>query len=42
MFVDNGVIKVMQIAEADDDTAGGARPEVTCIENMLKLIAEVK
>ena len=38
MFVDNGVIKVMQIAEAPDDPAGDARPEVSCIENMLALI----
>ena len=38
MFVDNGVIKVMQIAEAPDDPAGDARPEVSCIENMLGLI----
>ena len=39
MYVDNGVIKVMQIAEAPDDPAGDARPEVSCVENMLKLIA---
>ena len=38
MFVDNGVIKVMQIAEAPDDPAGDDRPEVSCIENMIKLI----
>jgi 2-Cys peroxiredoxin 5 len=41
MYVDNGVIKVMQIAEAPDDPAGDDRPEVSCIENMLKLIGEL-
>lgn len=40
MYVVDGVIKVMQIAEAPDDPAGDARPEVSCVENMLKLIAE--
>lgn len=39
MFVDNGVVKVMAIAEAPDDPAGDARPEVSCIENMIALIA---
>ena len=39
MFVDNGVVKVMQIAEAADDPAGDDRPEASCIENMLKLMA---
>jgi len=41
MFVVDGVIKVMQIAEAADDPAGDDRPEVSCIENMLKLIKEL-
>jgi len=41
MYVDNGVIKVMQVAEAPDDPAGDARPEVSCIENMLELIAKL-
>ena len=37
-LVVDGTIKVMQIAEAPDDPAGDARPEVSCVENMLKLI----
>jgi len=41
MYVSEGVIKVMQIAEAPDDPAGDDRPEVSCIENMLKLISEL-
>ena len=40
MFCVDGTIEVMQIAEAADDPAGDDRPEVSCIENMLKLIAE--
>ena len=41
MYVDNGVVKVMQIAEAEDDPAGDDRPEVSCVENMLALIAKL-
>ena len=41
MYVDNGTIKVMQISEAPDDPAGDDRPEASCVENMLKLIAEL-
>ena len=41
MYVVDGVIKVMQVAEAADDPAGDARPEVSCVENMLKLISEL-
>ena len=31
----------MQIAEAEDDPAGDARPELSCIENMLVKIGEL-
>lgn len=41
MFIDNGVIKVVKISEAEDDPAGDDRPEASCIENMLTLIAAV-
>lgn len=41
MYIEGGAIKVLQIAEAADDPAGDARPEVSCIENMLKLIEEL-
>jgi len=40
MFVVDGTIEVMAIAEAADDPAGDDRPEVSCIENMIKLIGE--
>ena len=39
MYVDHGVVKVMQVAEALDDPAGDDRPELACIENILKLMA---
>jgi len=42
MYVEDGTIKVLQIAEAADDPAGDDRPEVSCVENMLKLIGELK
>ena len=41
MYVVDGVIKVVQVAEAEDDPAGDARPEATLIETMLPLIAAV-
>lgn len=37
----DGVIKVIQVSEGPDDPAGDASPEDSCIDNMLKLIAEV-
>lgn len=40
LFVDGGIIKVLQIAEAEDDPAGDARPEVSCIENMIEKISQ--
>ena len=42
MYVVDGVVKVMQISEAPDDPAGDDQPEVSCIENMIKLIGELK
>jgi len=42
MYVDNGIIKVIQIAEAEDDPAGDDKPEATLIETMLPLIAAAK
>ena len=41
MFVDDGTVKVMQVAEAVDDPAGDARPEASCVENMLELIGKL-
>ncbi len=41
MFVDDGVVKVVQVAESPDDPAGDAYPEVSCIDNMLEKIAEL-
>ena len=41
MFVDNGVVRVLQVSEAADDPAGDDRPETSCVENMLKLIGEL-
>lgn len=40
MFVADGVVKAMAIAEAPDDPAGDDRPQVSCIENMLELISK--
>ena len=39
MYLDDGVIKVINVSEAEDDPAGDDKPESSCIENMLKEIA---
>ena len=39
MYCVDGVLKAMRIAEAPDDPAGDDKPEESCIENMLKVIA---
>lgn len=41
MYIVDGVVKAMAISEAADDPAGDDRPEASCVENMLKLIAAV-
>ena len=38
MYVDNGVIKAMEISEAPDDPAGDAYPDLSCVEHMLGLV----
>jgi len=36
MMIDNGVIKIFNIAEAEDDPAGDECPEVSLVEKMLE------
>jgi peroxiredoxin len=38
LYVDDGEIKIVRIAEAEDDPAGDARPEVTLAPAMLEAI----
>lgn len=35
MLVDNGIIKTINVAEADDDPAGDDKPTVSLVEKML-------
>jgi len=42
MYIEDGVLKAMEISEAPDDPAGDARPESSCIENMLTVIGALK
>jgi len=39
MLIDDGVIKTINVAAAEDDPAGDARPEVACVEKMLEDLA---
>lgn len=36
MLIDNGVIKSVHVAEASDDPAGDARPDVSLVEQILR------
>lgn len=38
LFVDDGVIKVSEVSEADDDPAGDDDPEDTCAPAMIESI----
>jgi len=38
MLVVDGVIKLLEIAEAPDDPAGDDRPQKACIENVLEVM----
>lgn len=40
IYVVDGIIKVISIAEAEDDPAGDARPEASLIETMLPQISQ--
>lgn len=42
MYVDNGIVKAVEIAESPDDPAGDAKPDVTLCDNMLKHIPDLK
>jgi len=39
MLIDDGAIKTINVAAAEDDPAGDARPEVACVEKMLEDLA---
>lgn len=41
VYVDDGVIKAFEVAEAPDDPAGDAKPDVTLVENMLTHIPDL-
>lgn len=42
IYAVNGEIKAIRVAEAEDDPAGDANPEVTLAESMLEAIRAVK
>ena len=41
-YIENGIVKAIRIAEAEDDPAGDDHPDVTLADAMLKVIADVK
>jgi peroxiredoxin len=42
MFIDDGIIKTINVAEAEDDPAGDANPTATLVEQMLKDIPDLE
>lgn len=40
-FIDEGIIKSFNVAEAPDDPAGDDRPEVACVEKMMADLEEL-
>jgi len=42
MYIENGIVKAIRVAEAEDDPAGDDHPDVTLADAMLKVIADVK
>jgi len=42
LYIDDGTVKVVRVAEADDDPAGDARPDVTLAESMIEAISGLK
>lgn len=42
LYVEDGVVKIVRVAEADDDPAGDDFPEVTLADAMISAIKELK
>jgi 2-Cys peroxiredoxin 5 len=42
LYVENGVVKIVRLAEAFDDPAGDDRPEVTLADSMVDAIKALK
>ena len=42
LYLEDGVVKAIQVSEKPDDPAGDDFPETSCAPNMLKVIASLK
>jgi hypothetical protein len=42
LYVENGIVKILRVAEAEDDPAGDDRPEVTLAEAIVDAIKALK
>ena len=42
LYVENGVVRIVRVAEAEDDPAGDDRPDVTLAESMVEAIRLLK
>jgi len=42
LYVENGIVKIVKIAEAEDDPAGDDKPEVTLADAMVDAIKALK
>ena len=42
LYIENGVVKIVRVAESEDDPAGDEKPDATLAESMMEAIAELR
>jgi len=42
LYINDGVVKIVKVAESEDDPAGDARPDITLAESMIEVISGLK
>ena len=42
LYIENGVVKIVRVAEAEDDPAGDERPDATLAESMIEAILALR
>mmetsp|Transcript_38337 Transcript_38337/g.92737 ORF Transcript_38337/g.92737 Transcript_38337/m.92737 type:complete len:99 (+) Transcript_38337:316-612(+) len=42
LYIENGSVKIVKVAEAEDDPAGDDRPDVTLAESMIDAISALR
>jgi len=42
LYIENGTVKIVRVAESEDDPAGDAFPDITLAEAMIEAVNELK